>query len=63
VLTGAEQHHLIDALFQELPQLRPDNPAWEPKVRLIWDTDKLRHPYRKMEQLKAQRKKEKELGR
>jgi hemerythrin-like domain-containing protein len=33
-----------------------------PRIRMLWDPDKLRHYYRKMEQLKAQWKKEKALG-
>jgi oligoendopeptidase F len=33
-----------------------------PRVRLIWNDDKLHHLYRKMEQLKAQIKKQRELG-
>jgi hemerythrin superfamily protein len=84
VLEGFEEHAVVDRLIQELSELKPNDQAWHPKVkvlkenlerhideeesvlfprvRMIWDTDKRRHLYRKMEQLKAQIRKDRELG-
>ena len=83
VLEGSVEHSLIDTLFDELSQVKPDDPVWQskvhvltlalehhvpeeetqlfPKVRLIWNSDKLRYLYHKMESFKAQWKKDRDL--
>ena len=83
VLEGSVEHSLIDTLFDELSQVKPDDPVWQPrvhvlalalehhvpeeetqlfpKVRLIWDSDKLRYLYRRMESFKGQWKKDRGL--
>jgi hemerythrin superfamily protein len=35
VLEGAEEHRLLDTLLQQLSQLNPDDPTWQPKVHVL----------------------------
>jgi hemerythrin superfamily protein len=35
VLEGHEEHHLTQILILELSELKPDDDAWLPKVRLL----------------------------
>jgi hemerythrin-like domain-containing protein len=53
----------VKVLKEELDRhIRAEETELFPRLRLIWDADKLRHAYRKMEQLKAEWKKQKALG-
>jgi hemerythrin superfamily protein len=52
--------HLLTMTLEH--HVRAEESELFPKIRLVWDSDKLTHLYRKMEQLKAKRKKEKESG-
>jgi hemerythrin superfamily protein len=83
VLEGSVEHSVIDTLLDELSQVKPDDPLWQPKVhvltlalehhvpeeetqlfpkvRLIWDSDKLRSLYHKMESFKAEWKRDRDL--
>ena len=56
-------HPKVKVLKEELDRhIRAEETELFPRLRLIWDADKLRHTYRKMEQLKAEWKTEKALG-
>src|SRR3982074_1007705 len=35
VLEGSVEHSLIDTLFDELSQVKPDDPVWQPKVHVL----------------------------
>ena len=61
---GTRARHLIQELKDRvdlIEQLEEETQLF-PRVRLIWDDDKRRHLYRKMEQLKARIKKAREVG-
>jgi hemerythrin superfamily protein len=64
-LTPADKawHPKVKLLVENLERhISDEETSLFPRVRMIWNSDKLRHLYRKMEQIKARIKKEKQLG-